>query len=288
MTTDELYSKYASYLDFLGLAEESKYRYLRIVDDYLYESSGVLTRDTVQRFMRKYESKSGTYRRWIMYVLKSLFENVEVKWPFVKRELPKLSRPNTPYLKVAEVERLLEIARPSSLDYALIRLDAATGARRKELSEVRVEDYSRPYIRIRTAKSGEERTRTLDPDTCNAIDKYIKQRRSKATYMFVSAQGIPLTPQTLSIRFKKLAVRAGFKSGTGWHSIRRGVVTWLFKGGMRERELQDALGWKSPTMPAKYIQLVAGEVEEKVKAAHPFFKQGERDGAKTVGRRRAT
>ena len=93
MTADELYKQYAAYLEFLRLAPETTYRYLRIADDYLYESSGVLSRDSVLRYMRKYETKSGTYRRWIMYVLKSLFENAKVEWPFAKRELPKLSKP---------------------------------------------------------------------------------------------------------------------------------------------------------------------------------------------------
>lgn len=249
------------------------------MDDYLYESGGKLTRNSVFSYMRKYERKSGTYRRWIMYVLKSLFENAKVEWPFAKRELPKLSKPSQPYLSVHDAERLIEIAKPSFLDHALIRLDAATGARRDELSRVLVEDYSRPYMRIRTAKGGEERTRTLDSDTCNALDKYKRHRRSKSPYMFVSQQGVPLSPQTLSIRFRKLAKQAGFKKGTGWHAIRRGVVTWLFEGGMRERELQEALGWKSAVMPGKYVQLVAGKVEEKVVAAHPFFKKGDRDGS---------
>ena len=281
MTSDELYQQYASYLDFLGHTSETCTQYLRIVDDYLYQSDGSLTRDSVLSYMRKYESKSGTYRRWIMYILKSLFENAKQEWPFAKKELPKLSKPSQPYLKISDAEHLIEIAKSSPLDYALVRLDAATGARRRELSEVLVEDYSRPYIRIRTAKSGEARTRTLDSETCRALDRYIRQRHSKSPYMFVSSQGIHLTPQTLSIRFRKLAQKAGFKSGTGWHSLRRGVVTWLFEGGMRERELQEAMGWKSPTMPSRYVQLVAGKVEEKVIATHPFFKKENADGRKT-------
>ena len=273
MTPDELYSQYASYLEFLGLASESQYQYLRIVDDYLYQSDGNLTRDSVLKYMRKYESKSGTYRRWIMYILKSLFENAKVEWPFAKREIPKLSKPFQPYLKVEDAEKLLVIAKESSLlDYALIRVDAVTGARRRELANVLLEDYTRPHIRIRTAKGGEERVRTLDAGTCNALDAYIKKRRSKSLALFVSPQGTPLTTQTLSIHFKALAKSAGFKKGTGWHSLRRGVTTWLFQGGMRERELQEALGWKSPVMPGRYVQLVAGDVEKRVVATHPFFK----------------
>lgn len=278
MTPDELYSQYASYLDFLSLAEETKYQYLRIVDDYLYQSDGNLTRDSVLGYMRKHKSKSGTYRRWIMYILKSLFENAKVEWPFAKRELPKLSKPSQPYLRVEDAEKLIAVAKKSSpLNYALVRLDVVTGARRKELASVLLEDYSRPHIRIRTAKGGEERVRTLDPETCDTLDAYLRQRRSKSLSLFVSSQGTPLTTQTLSKRFQALAKSAGFKKGTGWHSLRRGVTTWLFEGGMRERELQEALGWKSAVMPGKYVQLVAGEIEEKVIAIHPFFKRGDED-----------
>ena len=278
MTGDELYSQYTSYLNFLSLSEETKYQYLRVVDDFLYQSGGNLTRDSVLRYMRKHEPKSGTYRRWIMYILKSLFENAKVEWPFAKRELPKLSKPYQPHLRVADAEKLIGVAKSSPLDHVLVRLDAVTGARRKELSEVLVDDYSRPYIRIRTAKGGEERIRTLDPDTCNAFSVYLKQRRSSSPYMFVSAQGVPLTPQTLSVRFRRLAQQVGFKKGTGWHAVRRGVVTWLFEGGMREREIQELIGWKSIAMVGKYTQLSPGAMEEKATGIHPFFREGDRDG----------
>ena len=283
MSGDELYDQYSRYLSFLGLAAESQYQYLRIVDDYLAETGDDLTRDSVQSYMRKYEQKSGTYRRWIMYILKSLFENAKVEWPFVKRELPKLSKPSQPYLRVEDAEKLLAVAKKSSLlDYALVRLDAVTGARRKELASALLEDYVRPHIRIRTAKGGEERVRTLDDVTCAALDAYLKKRRSKSPALFVSSQGTPLTTQTLSTRFKALAKSAGFKKGTGWHSIRRGVTTWLFEGGMRERELQEALGWKSAVMPGKYVQLVAGNVEKQVIATHPFFKGGDSGKARAA------
>lgn len=276
MTVGELLNTYEDNLRLRGLTDDSQYRYIRIAEAYLASlgedtRSGVLSRETVMSFLRSFSETSGSYRRFVMYVVKGLFEAANVKWPFTKRDLPKMSRPSRPYFTIDEMQSLLDIARPSALDYTLLRIDAVTGARREELSRMLLEDYVPPTIRVRTAKGGEERIRTLDRDTVLAVNRYLITRRSKSNALFVSRNGVPLSTQMLSKRFRRLADRAGIKKGIGWHAIRRGVATWLFKGGMRERELQDALGWKSPAMPSQYIQLVASEVEAKIIAVHPMF-----------------
>ena len=57
------------------------------------------------------------------------------------------------------------------------------------------------------------------------------------------------------------------------NSIRRGVITWLFQAGLRERELQDVGRWKSPAMPAVYVQLVPGQVDKEVQKKHPMWEK---------------
>jgi len=273
MLVDELLDKYEDQLKFLGHAQGTKYRYMRVADLYLEYSKGVMSRDTVMEYVNVHSASSSTYRRWIMYVLKGLFDTASLKWPFSKRELPKLSKPSQPFFTYEAFQAFLKHAESSLLDYALLRVDAVTGARRGELSEIKMEHYTRPHIKISAEKGSLDRVRTLDKETCDVLDKYIKTRHSKEPWLFVSERGEYLPPEALSRRFRLLARKAGLKKGVGWHAVRRGVTTWLFEAGMRERELQDALGWRSAAMPARYIQLSPGAIESKVQASHPMFKK---------------
>ena len=73
--------------------------------------------------------------------------------------------------------------------------------------------------------------------------------------------------------FRTYADQIGLPDGVGLHAIRRGVATWLFNAGMRERELQDVGRWKSPSMPAVYVQLVPGQVDREVQKKHPMWRK---------------
>lgn len=265
---------YKQYLDFMQYEVETSYRYLRIAEDFLSYSEGKLSRDEVMAYLGEYSDCSSTYRRWIMIVLKGLFQACGVQWPFSKRELPKISKPSQPYLKFEQAELLIKEALAlSPLDYALVCVDAVTGARREELTEMLREEYSQPYLVVRTRKGGNTKTRTLDPGTCSALDTYLSQRRDSSPYLFVNTRGEQFSPQGLTERFQVLQKRCGFKKGVGWHSIRRGVATWLYRNGMKEKEIQELIGWKTPSMVSRYIQLEAGEVEKKAEGANPMFRR---------------
>jgi len=255
------------------VAPETMQRYMNIATDYLV-SQGGWSREDIIEFMENYRKDSTTYQRFIWYGVKALFESREATWPMNKRETPKISKPTQRFLTFEQAERFLEFAKTDSLEYALVRVDAVTGARRKELSDCLFSNYSRPTLRIGGAKGSEERVRTLDSETCDALDAYIKVREQKdSPYLFTSSSGkIGVTALSkIFTNVKKKMPELG--KGYGWHAIRRGVVTWLFNAGMREKEIQEALGWKSPSMPSKYIQLTSSEVEERIQETHPLFKK---------------
>lgn len=270
----DIIGRFEDMLRFRGYTPDTAYRYLRIVEQFT--ASYPLTRDGVIGYINSLQDTSSTYRRWVMYVLKLLFLTERAEWPFSAREMPKLSPAKRPFLTLADFRRLLDISKRSPLDHALLRVDAVTGARRHELVKMRVADYNRAKktLLVRTGKGGEPRVRALDDETCSVLDRYLDSRRYESDFLFISERGVPLSTTTLSKRFRKMAQRAGFDSGVGWHAVRRGMVTWLYRAGMRERELQEAMGWKSASMPHLYVQLVEGEVEKKVRALHPLFKDG--------------
>lgn len=270
---EETWAKYKTYLQTLGYSPSTKSQYSLYARSYLEYSRGAYSKSTVLAFLALYTKHSGTTRRFITYIVKSLFRFLEKPWPLDKREMPKLSRPKRPVLSQAQVRQLVEIASVNPLDHALVTLDAILGARREELARIQLADYLPPHIRIRTAKGGDERVRYIGDKACAVIDWYLVTRSSPSSFLFVSKYGTPLTPTAMSVLFRKMAVQAGIPKGIGWHAIRRSVVTWLFEGGMREREIQEVFGWKSLAMPAQYIQLSQIQVNEQVKKIHPMLRE---------------
>lgn len=269
---DNTLAQYKSYLTTLGYSSTTQRDYARAARDFLESAGGSYSRQIVFAYLATYADQSSTYRRWLMYALKSLFAFTRQPWPVDKREIPKLSKAQRVALTVDEVNRLIVASSENPLDRALLAVDSILGVRRKELSEMLVADYIRPNIRVRTAKGGEERVRYLGEDVSDIVDRYLETRRGKSPYLFVSLQGVHLSVQSLSIRFRRLADTAGIPKGVGWHGIRRGVVTWLYQAGMREKELQELFGWQSPVMPHLYVQLVEGEVDQKTRDMHPMLK----------------
>ncbi|MDP2662083.1 MAG: tyrosine-type recombinase/integrase [Dehalococcoidia bacterium] len=267
-----LLASFARTMEFQNLADSTRYRYESLAREYLASSNGVMSREAVMRYLEELGG-SGTYRNWACRPLKKLFTEAKAEWPFTPRELPKPEDPKQPYLTYEQVQNLFKLAKNKPLALALLRTDAVAGARRIQLARMLRTDYDPPNLRVEGAKGGKTRIRRLDPETVAAVNAYLATRKDARPELWASKRGVPMTVYTLSMLFAELAQAAGLPKGTGWHAIRRGVATWLYKAGWREKEIQEHIGWKSPTMPHKYIQLVVSELEEEAVAIHPMFKK---------------
>ena len=259
---------YQADLDFRGLSEETKYRYLRLIRLFM-DSEKDYTRQGVQAFLQSLKGR-GTYKRWCFGVLKSFFECLEINWPFKSGEGPKLNKPLQPFLTEDECRTLLEMAQAESdTHFGMFRIAAVTISRRVEISRLNVSDYDGSSIRIDTAKGGDPRVLTLDEETIKALDA-ISSGRGPNEALFRTSAGVRISPHALGAIFRKYRRRMGLPEGTGLHAIRRGVTTLMFKGGMRETELQAFGGWKSPAMVARYVQLTPGEASMTALETNPL------------------
>ena len=273
---------YENQLRFTSCKEGTIYRYIRVSRLFLEFSKGNLTREEVIRFINSMQGSSSTYRRWVVYALKGLFKAAKRDWVLDRREMPKLSKPNQPFLNLEQVESILDLAKDKPLHYALFRLMAALGCRREELVRMRDYDfdYAKSQILVRTAKEEDNYIRTLDAQTCEILKLYLKSqgsRTSNQVSLFLLPTGRPVSISYLASLFRTYATKLGLDKGTGWHSFRRGLVTWLYEGGMREKELQELMGWRSPEMPSRYIRLSSSEVDKKALGIHPFNVQKKKE-----------
>jgi integrase len=264
-----------------GLSPSTRLRYRQVVENFI-ETVGrkrSYGKEDVLRYMAALSKKSGgTYQAFCFSVLKTFFESNRWEWwprREEKRIKPKHDEPKMPYLKQDSIERMLEAidSKPPMIQ-ALIRISVLRPTRRIELHRMNREDYTRPMLRIKTAKGGVATTLSLDEKTCNLLDEYLATRKDSEPALFISSKGKRISISALSKTFKNTLVDLGlYRKGMGWHGMRRGVTTLLFKAGLKERELQEYGGWTSPFMPHRYIQLEGTEVDEKVRQRHPLIRR---------------
>jgi len=281
------YLQYVNNKKIQRLAPESRYRYLRVVNSLLMYTDGDMNREKVVEFLYSLEKKnSSSYVRWAFQVVRGFFKIVygEEKWKKLdidSTDLPPKTGPNRPYLETDEAKELMELSRSSPIDYAMFRLALVTGIRKRELRELNLSDYRPPVIRVKTRKHGEERVRTLDEETVNALNNYIagprmfweRKYKGRDVPLFLSPRGNRLPDSTLTKQFRKYMRALGKPKGCGMHSLRRTVVTWEAESGMSSMKIQELHGWISSEMPGVYARLKPTKLEEEAHKANPLIEE---------------
>lgn len=247
---DTVLGDFEKHLQDRGRSEATVKRYLQIFKDFMNFTGKAsdLTEGDVERFLAS--KRSGTYKRFLYYTLKNIFNFLGEEWTFNRKDLPSKSEPKRPYFNLEETEKILNAVdkHGSPRDRALIHVAAVTGARRAELRNLNREEYRDGQIYIKNGK-------TLDPATKEALEEYLKLRKDDYPAMFTGRRG-RLSLTELSRRLKRYLELAELnKSRAGYNSFRRGVVTKLHKKGLSEKEIQEYGGWRSPFMVQQYISL---------------------------------
>jgi len=279
-----LYKEYLETLTRRQVNPETRTQYLRVIDSFLKTTDWDLSREAFLNYLKFLQtSKTANHIRWNYEIIHGFYKVLGVKIPVDLKELPQATEPQRPYLETDEAEKLMEMAKSNITDYAILRLVSVTGIRKRELRELNLSDYDRPRLIIRTRKHGEQRIRTLDEDTLDAIDAYVNgprtiwdgnPRKPKTDEpLFISPTGIRLVDSTLTKKFAMYARALGKPMRTGFHSLRRSVVTWEAESGMNDMEIQKLHGWKSNQMPSIYARLKPAKLELASYAGNPLIKK---------------
>ena len=155
-------------------------------------------------------------------------------------------------------------------DGAIVALAFCAGLRRSEIAALRWRDVSatdRPgqlRVRVRASKTnpdgGREDYRLLVGGFAAAVDAL-----RGACEPDDDDRVVPLSGRQVNRRLKALAERAGL-AGVSSHSGRRGLASELVRRGASTTAIQQAGGWRSPQMVARYASAVA--VEDGAVARH--------------------
>jgi integrase len=224
------------------------------------------------------ENPGGTYLRFVYYVLKSLWRNMGWEWELDKSDVPKKNEPRRPFYTMEEIKKILDAAKQhaSLRDYVALRVLVLSFSRRLSISRLTVHDYDpeKGTLKLPSIKGGRSIVLELDRETNDAMLEYLGRRRDLYPALFPSLRSRSeqgsLSPEYFNILLKKLCQIAGVEN-KGMHAFRRGLVTYMYSKGKREKEIQAMGDWRSPFMVHEYVQLSSEYANEGRKEVHPFF-----------------
>ena len=147
---------------------------------------------------------------------------------------------------LADYQKAL-IAATTPRDKAVIEVLWSCGVRRKELTEIRVEDvdFQGGYIVVRQSKTGKPRIVPMSPNTRRALRRHLKGR--------VSGSLFNLTSNAVRQLLRRLEAPSA-------HAWRRGWAVHALRNGVSETSVRAAAGWSSGAMVARYTRALSGEL----------------------------
>lgn len=164
-------------------------------------------------------------------------------------------------LSVEDVSRFIGAAR-SPRDRALVELFYATGARRSELANLRVEDidFVGGSARIRRGKGGNDRVVFIGDNAALALLVYLRGRR------FGPVFGV--SGNSLYRAIRRIATRVGLP-GVHPHIFRHSFATHLLESGADLRVIQELLGHSSVATTQRYTHLQIRSLRNTLERCHP-------------------
>ena len=284
-------------------------KYGRTIDDIgdLLNSEGRVVQKEqfgVRDYLDTKTEYSVRYLNYLHHVMKRLYIAWEKHFPIDNEEFPKVKKEperimltTNQVLKIAETARKIWVERLKSnkddfqelRDYALILIGIDTGARRYQISEIDVKDFSpkKGTLFIPAAKGGRDTSRVLGSITNDVLVLYTQKRKKIDFQERDERSGKIRQPMFLVDDMKKrisltsmskivnaIAEKAGYnQKGIGFHVFRRAKVWRLKKAGCTEEEINDIMGWKRGSRQSHiYGSLDQREVQSKAAQVDDILK----------------
>ena len=217
--------------------------------------------------------------RVVRTFFKFLFENKRIpENPAAKLELPPLPDMEPKYIKEEDAQRILETARYSPRDYALLQFFASTGCRLGGALRLQIQDVDFELRRATVREKGragryKARTVFLTQECVNALTEWFKLRatyKPKHEYVFTTVQSprsdgaLPLTESSIAAIFDRLAQKADVRVGKfNPHAWRHAFARKLTRSGMPLGVVSSIMGHSTISVTTGYYaRFAVGELQE--------------------------
>ena len=171
------------------------------------------------------------------------------------------------WLTRGEIRRLYEATADDVLgmrDRAMLSVFYGCGLRLQEGAYLECSDigHDRRLLYVRRGKGYKERYVPIAEKSYADIRVYIEAARPQllqrpCTTLFIDAnKGRPIHKQSLYLRIKSLAGKAGIPKSVGTHSLRHSIATHLLQNGMTLERIKDFLGHSALDSTQLYTHLI--------------------------------
>jgi integrase/recombinase XerD len=203
--------------------------------------------------------------------------------PSINLESPKIRRSLPSYLRLEEVERLLEQPdekTPLGLrDRAMLEVLYSTGLRVSELISLRVSDLDGKVGCVRCIGKGDkERIVPVGRKALVMVEKYLREARpplcgkgksAGSPTLFVNRRGTALSRVGVWKILSAYGRRAGMRVSIKPHMLRHSFATHLLERGADLRSVQLMLGHADISTTQIYTHVVEERLKQIYKAHHP-------------------
>jgi integrase/recombinase XerD len=203
--------------------------------------------------------------------------------PSSNLESPKIRRHLPGYLRLEEVEKLLEqpdSKTPTGLrDRAMLEVLYSTGFRVSELIGLGVSDLDAKVGCVRCIGKGDkERIVPVGKKALSMVDKYLREgrpqllrnaRASSGPALFVNRRGAALSRVGVWKILSAYGRRAGLRVALTPHMLRHSFATHLLERGADLRSVQLMLGHADISTTQIYTHVVEERLKQIYKAHHP-------------------
>jgi integrase/recombinase XerD len=236
-------------------------------------------------YRQKLESK--TVARHLV-TLRNFFRHAQVQGlisedPTAHLESPKIRRSLPGYLRLEEVEKLLELPNqktPLGLrDRAMLEVLYSTGLRVSELTSLRVTDLDMKVGCVRCIGKGDkERLVPVGRKALGIVERYLRDGRtaligpgrgSAGAFLFVNRRGGRISRVGVWKIFSAYGRKAGLRVPLTPHMLRHSFATHLLERGADLRSVQLMLGHSDISTTQIYTHVVEERLKQIYKAHHP-------------------
>lgn len=214
--------------------------------------------------------KVGTLRSFYNYLMTikavdtNIAENLET--PKIEKKLPV-------YLELHEAEKLLSVidGKFKERDYCMITFFLNLGLRLSELTNLKLKDVAKDYIRV-LGKGKKERIVYLNEACIKALEDYNFIRShleclDTEDYLFLSARAGRLNSRTVQLMLKKYVNTAGINKKCTPHKLRHSAATFMYRyGNVDIRTIQKLLGHENINTTTIYTHVEDEEVRNAIRA----------------------
>ena len=203
--------------------------------------------------------------------------------PSINLESPKIRKSLPGYLRLEEVDRLLEqpdAKTPLGLrDRAMLEVLYSTGLRVSELIGLRVNDLDAKVGCVRCIGKGDkERIVPVGKKAVQIVEKYLSEARPNLrgrgttpnnSALFVNRRGAPLSRVGVWKILSAYGRSAGLRVALTPHMLRHSFATHLLERGADLRSVQLMLGHADISTTQIYTHVVEERLKQIYKAHHP-------------------